>query len=205
MKNRIRIILLAAAVLLAGSQRANAQLVTFDEQNFLQALISYLQDSDNMAQNANQFAQNMGLIEEQLDNLKKWNERYQKVSSYLAKGQQAVYTVNNYEYTIRLFKDYVNELKAMDKPSYYDVRRASNQAWYFLILSSREVKKVRQALSSDSEMSEAERLKVLEESNRKMSAINVAMTKEVQEQISLAHDVSSLNAISTSLNNSLKR
>ena len=197
-------ILFVAVIAMASSLKANAQMITFDEQNFLQAIISYIQDGDNMVQNANQFAQNLGLIEEQLDNLKKWNERYQKVSSYLSKGQQALYTVNNYEYTVRLFKEYVNRLKVLDKPSYYDVRSAANQAWYFLLLSSKEVKKVRQALDATSELSEAERLKVLEESNRKMSAINVEMTKEVQEQLSLLHDVNTMTAYSRSIEASLK-
>lgn len=186
------------------SHRANAQLITFDEQNFLQSIISYIQDGDNMAQNANQFLQNLGLIEEQLDNMKKWNERYRKVSTYLSKGQQAIYTVNNYEYTIRLFKEYVKRLREMEKPSYYDVRNAANEAWYFLLLSSREVKKVRQALDSSSEMSEAERLKVLEESNRKMSAINVQMTKEVQEELSALRDINMMTACAKSLEEAVK-
>lgn len=186
------------------SHRANAQLITFDEQNFLQSIISYIQDGDNMAQNANQFLQNLGLIEEQLDNMKKWNERYRKVSTYLSKGQQALYTVNNYEYTIRLFKEYVKRLREMEKPSYYDVRNAANEAWYYLLLSSREVKKVRQALDSSSEMSEAERLKVLEESNRKMSAINVQMTKEVQEELSALKDINMMTACAKSLEEAVK-
>ena len=186
------------------SHRANAQLITFDEQNFLQSIISYIQDGDNMAQNANQFLQNLGLIEEQLDNMKKWNERYRKVSTYLSKGQQAIYTVNNYEYTIRLFKEYVKRLREMEKPSYYDVRNAANEAWYYLLLSSREVKKVRQALDSSSEMSEAERLKVLEESNRKMSAINVQMTKEVREELSALKDINMMTACAKSLEEAVK-
>ena len=186
------------------SHRANAQLITFDEQNFLQSIISYIQDGDNMAQNANQFLQNLGLIEDQLDNMKKWNERYRKVSTYLSKGQQAIYTVNNYEYTIRLFKEYVKRLREMEKPSYYDVRNAANEAWYYLLLSSREVKKVRQALDSSSEMSEAERLKVLEESNRKMSAINVQMTKEVQEELSALRDINMMTACAKSLEEAVK-
>ena len=186
------------------SHRANAQLITFDEQNFLQSIISYIQDGDNMAQNANQFLQNLGLIEEQLDNMKKWNERYRKVSTYLSKGQQAIYTVNNYEYTIRLFKEYVKRLREMEKPSYYDVRNAANEAWYYLLLSSKEVKKVRQALDSSSEMSEAERLKVLEESNRKMSAINVQMTKEVQEELSALKDINMMTAYAKSLEEAVK-
>lgn len=204
MKRITSILFLSLAILLAGQHKACAQLVTFDEQNFLQAIISYIQDGDNMVQNASQFAANMGIIEEQLDNLKKWNDRYQKVSSYLAKGQQAVYTVNNYEYTIKLFKEYVNRLKVMDKPSYYDIRSATNQAWYFLILSSREVKKVRQALDASSELSEAERLKILEDSNKKMSAVNVAMTKEVKEQLSVLEDAHTMALYSKSIENSLR-
>lgn len=204
MKRITSILLLSLAIMLAGQHKASAQLVTFDEQNFLQAIISYIQDGDNMVQNASQFAANMGIIEEQLDNLKKWNDRYQKVSSYLAKGQQAVYTVNNYEYTIKLFKEYVNRLKVMDKPSYYDIRSATNQAWYFLILSSREVKKVRQALDASSELTEAERLKILEDSNKKMSAVNVAMTKEVKEQLSVLEDAHTMALYSKSIENSLR-
>ena len=126
------------------------------------------------------------------------------MSTYLSKGQQAIYTVNNYEYTIRLFKEYVKRLREMEKPSYYDVRNAANEAWYYLLLSSREVKKVRQALDSSSEMSEAERLKVLEESNRKMSAINVQMTKEVQEELSALRDINMMTACAKSLEEAVK-
>ena len=46
---RIAAIMTMAILGLMFSHRANAQLITFDEQNFLQSIISYIQDGDNMA------------------------------------------------------------------------------------------------------------------------------------------------------------
>ena len=64
---RKTLILLLAAVLLALPQRASAQFATFDASNLAQAVLSFLQDGDNMVLNTEQFLQNLGVAKEQLE------------------------------------------------------------------------------------------------------------------------------------------
>ena len=84
---RIFTLFVVAGIMLSGAFNAKAQMATIDMTNFYQALLSYLQDGDNMAQDAVQFLENIGVLEEQLDHLKKWNERYNTISDALYKGQ----------------------------------------------------------------------------------------------------------------------
>ena len=60
MRRWIMGVFVAAALLFGGSQRAQAQLATFDFGNLTQAILSFLQDGDNMAMNTSQFLQNLG-------------------------------------------------------------------------------------------------------------------------------------------------
>ena len=57
----------AALGLLASAQRASAQFATFDASNLAQAVLSFLQDGDNMVINTEQFLQNLGVAKEQLE------------------------------------------------------------------------------------------------------------------------------------------
>ena len=43
-------------------QRASAQFATFDASNLAQAILSFLQDGDNMANNTYQFQENIGVM-----------------------------------------------------------------------------------------------------------------------------------------------
>ena len=64
MRRWIMGLVLSVGLLAGGSQRAQAQLATFDFGNLTQAILSFLQDGDNMAMNTSQFLQNLGVMEE---------------------------------------------------------------------------------------------------------------------------------------------
>ena len=49
-----------------SAPRASAQWATFDASNLAQAVLSFLQDGDNMAVNSAQFLENLGVAKEQL-------------------------------------------------------------------------------------------------------------------------------------------
>ncbi len=166
-------------------QKASAQMMTYDATNFLQALLSYLQDGDNMATNTAQFLENLGVLEEQLDNMKKWNERYSKISSGLYKGLSISRIANNYESTYKMFSNYVSGLKQMEGKSisYYQARTAVNQGFQYLLLASREVKKAREYLDVTNSISEEKRREGLEECDRQMSRINASMGSHISESL----------------------
>lgn len=164
---------------------AKAQIMTYDATNFFQALLSYLQDGDQMAENTAQFLQNLGIMEEQLDNLKKWNDRYSKISSGLYKGLAVSRIANNYESTYHMFQNYVSGLKAMEGQSisYYQARTAVNQGFQYLLLASREVKKAREYLDVTNNISEENRRRGLEECDKQLARINSSMNGHVSETL----------------------
>ena len=172
------------AMLFSG-QKASAQTLTYDATNFLQALLSYLQDGDHMAENTAQFLQNLGIMEEQLENMKQWNDRYSKISSALYKGLSVTRIANNYESTYRMFSNYVSGLKEMEGKSvtYYQARTAVNQGFQYLLLASREVKKAREYLDVTNSISEEKRREGLEECDKQLSRINSSMGDHISETL----------------------
>ena len=170
----------AAVMMLSASYGAKAQMATVDMTNFYQALMSYLQDSDNIAENTVRFLENMGILEEQLDNLKQWNERYSKISRALHRGQAVLRIASNYEMTLRMFSRYVTRMKNMgNSVSYYNLRSSVNEGFQFLLLASGEVKKVRELLDSTTDMSEEKRREELENSDARMCRLNVLMNRHI--------------------------
>lgn len=171
--------------MLLTPQKASAQLMTYDATNFLQALLSYLQDGDNMASNTAQFLENLGILEEQLENMKKWNERYSKISAGLYKGLAISRIANNYESTYKMFSNYVSGLKQMEgkSVSYYQARTAVNQGFQYLLLASREVKKAREYLDVTNSISEEKRREGLENCDKQLSKINSSMGAHISETL----------------------
>lgn len=187
------------------SGEAKAQMMTYDATNFFQALLSYLQDGDQMAENTAQFLQNLGIMEEQLDNLKKWNDRYSKISSGLYKGLAVSRIANNYESTYHMFQNYVSGLKAMEGQSisYYQARTAVNQGFQYLLLASREVKKAREYLDVTNNISEEKRREGLEECDRQMSKINSTMNDHVSETLKEIDRARIINASMASIESAI--
>ena len=85
----LKMTIVAAAMLLAAP-RASAQFATFDASNLAQAVLSFLQDGDNMVLNTEQFLQNLGVAEEQLKFLQEMDKRYREVRGDLYKAQSVI-------------------------------------------------------------------------------------------------------------------
>lgn len=174
-------LVLSVGLLAGGSQRAQAQLATFDFGNLTQAILSFLQDGDNMAMNTSQFLQNLGVMEEQLKFLREMNERYREVRSDLYRVQEVIRIAQTYEMTLRMFSHYVERINNLERDdlNYYQVRNLVNQGFQFLLIASREVKRAREYLDSRNEMSEDQRRKGLQECDRQMCKANVAMYNHI--------------------------
>ena len=100
--------------LLFNTNRASAQFATFDASNLAQAVLSFLQDGDNMVINTEQFLQNLGVAKEQLEFLQEMDKRYREVRSDLYKAQSVIRMAQNYEQMARMFTRYVERIKAMN-------------------------------------------------------------------------------------------
>lgn len=176
-------VMVAVSLLFGGSHKAQAQLATFDFGNLTQAILSFLQDGDNIALNTSQFLQNLGVMEEQLEFLREMNERYREVRSDLYRVQEVIRIAQTYEMTLRMFSHYVERINNLkrDDLNYYQVRNLVNQGFQFLLIASREVKRAREYLDSRNEMSEDQRRKGLQECDRQMCRTNVAMYNHIMD------------------------
>lgn len=185
MKRIIFIVTLWSGMLIP-SLKSHAQFATIDFSNLTQAILSFLQDGDNMATTTAQFLQNLGVMQEQLEFLKEMNESYKEVRSDLYKVQEVIRIANNYEMNIRMFSFYIDRLKNIDSEhlQYYQIKSLVNQGFQYLLISSREVKRAREYLSSKSEMSEDQRRRGLEDCDRKLCKANVAMYNHIDDTFS---------------------
>ena len=176
-------VMVAVSLLFGGSHKAQAQLATFDFGNLTQAILSFLQDGDNIALNTSQFLQNLGVMEEQLEFLREMNERYREVRSDLYRVQEVIRIAQTYEMTLRMFSHYVERINNLERDdlNYYQVRNLVNQGFQFLLIASREVKRAREYLDSRNEMSEDQRRKGLQECDRQMCRTNVAMYNHIMD------------------------
>ena len=164
-------------------QRASAQFATFDASNLAQAILSFLQDGDNMANNTYQFLENIGVMKEQLEFLKEMNERYSEVRESVYKAQSVIRLARCYETTALMFSRYVERLEELDADQlkYYQVRSLVNEGFQYLLMASREVKRAREYLSSKSNVSEEERRAALKECERQVCKTNAAMYEHIIE------------------------
>ena len=174
---RKTLILLLVAVLLTLPQRASAQIATFDATNLAQAILSFLQDGDNMAVNTEQFLQNLGVAEEQLRFLQEADKRFKEVRRDLYEAQSVIRMARNYEMIARMFTRYVQNLKRLNgqQISYAQGRSLVNQGFQYLLYASREVKRAREYLGNKAQVSEEERLKGLSECDREVGKATAAM------------------------------
>lgn len=180
---RKTLILLLAAVLLALPQRAEAQFATFDASNLAQAVLSFLQDGDNMVLNTEQFLQNLGVAEEQLRFLQEADKRYKEVRGDLYKAQSVVRIAKNYEMIARMFTRYVGTLKKLggEQITYARGRSLMNQGFQYLLYASREVKRAREYLDKQTQVSEEERLKGLLDCDRQVAKASSAMYRHIRD------------------------
>ncbi len=178
-----RMAILAVAFLFGSQQRASAQWATFDASNLAQAVLSFLQDGDNMVINTEQFLQNLGVAKEQLEFLQEMDKRYKEVRSDLYKAQSVIQMAKNYEQMTSMFIKYVDRIKDMNgkQLTYAQGRSLVNEGFQYLLYASREVKRAREYLDNKSQVSEEERMAQLSECNRQISRANAAMYTHIKD------------------------
>ncbi len=191
---RITVILTSVFLLVFLPQKASAQWATFDASNLAQAVLSFLQDGDNMVLNTEQFLENLGVAKEQLEFLQEMDKRYKEVRSDIYKAQDVIRIANNYEQMARMFTRYVERLRKVDSNTmnYYQTRSLVNEGFQYLLFASREVKRAREFLDKKSQISEEERLKGLHECSKEVSRANAAMYSHIKgsyETIDAAEEI----------------
>ena len=164
-------LILCTVCLAAFSPKASAQWATFDASNLAQAVLSFLQDGDNMVLNT-----------EQLEFLQEADKRYKEVRGDIYKAQSVIRIAQNYEMTARMFTRYVENIKKLNgkEITYYQGRSLVNQGFQYLLYASREVKRAREFLDKKSQVSEEERLKGLAECDRQVSRASAAMYEHIK-------------------------
>ena len=179
----LRMTILTVVFMFGAQHRASAQFATFDASNLAQAVLSFLQDGDNMVINTEQFLQNLGVAKEQLEFLQEMDKRYKEVRSDLYKAQSVIRMAQNYEQMARMFTRYVERVKAMNgnQINYYQGRSMVNEGFQYLLYASREVKRAREYLDSKSQVSEEERIAQLAECDRRLSRANAAMYNHIKD------------------------
>ena len=189
-----RMTILAVAILIAAAPRASAQWATFDATNLAQAVLSFLQDGDNMVLDTEQFLENLGVAKEQLEFLQEMDKRYKEIRGDIYKAQSVIRMAKNYEQMARMFTGYVNRMKDLKgkQLNYYQARSMVNEGFQYLLYASREVKRAREYLDSKSQISEEERLKGLNDCDRRISRANAAMYNHIQENY---EDLDTVNAL----------
>ena len=189
-----RMTILAVAILIAAAPKASAQWATFDATNLAQAVLSFLQDGDNMVLDTEQFLENLGVAKEQLEFLQEMDKRYKEIRGDIYKAQSVIRMAKNYEQMARMFTGYVNRMKDLKgkQLNYYQARSMVNEGFQYLLYASREVKRAREYLDSKSQISEEERLKGLNDCDRRISRANAAMYNHIQENY---EDLDTVNAL----------
>lgn len=172
------------AILAGFSVKASAQFATFDASNLAQSILSFVQDGDNMVMNTEQFLENLGMMEEQLKFLKEADKRFREVRADIWKTQEVIRLAQNYEMTYKMFSNYLNRMKALENEEiqYYQVRSAVNEGFQYLLYASREVKRARDYLDKNTQMSEEERIKGLQECDKSVSKANAAMYRHILDK-----------------------
>ena len=183
MKRLIYALGLCVVLFLGARQRAAAQFPTFDASNLAQAILSFMQDGDNMILNTEQFLQNLGVAKEQLEFLQAMDKRYKEVRSDLYKAQSVIRMAQNYEQMARMFTKYVERIRQLNgqQLTYAQGRSLVNEGFQYLIYASREVKRAREYLDSRSQVSEEERMAQLAECDRRLSRANAAMYNHIKD------------------------
>ena len=193
-------------MLVAWAPKASAQWATFDASNLAQAVLSFLQDGDNMVLNTEQFLTNLGVAKEQLEFLQEMDKRYREVRGDLYKAQSVIRIANNYEMMARMMTRYAERLRKVDPSamSYYQTRSLMNEGFQYLLYASREVKRAREFLDRKSQVSEEERLKGLNDCSRQISKANAAMYTHIKGSYEVIDAAEAISGTMDSLEESFK-
>ena len=193
-------------MLVAWVPKASAQWATFDASNLAQAVLSFLQDGDNMVLNTEQFLTNLGVAKEQLEFLQEMDKRYREVRGDLYKAQSVIRIANNYEMMARMMTRYAERLRKVDPSamSYYQTRSLMNEGFQYLLYASREVKRAREFLDRKSQVSEEERLKGLNDCSRQISKANADMYAHIKGSYEVIDAAEAISDTMDSLEESFK-
>ena len=147
-----------------------------------------------MVLDTEQFLENLGVAKEQLEFLQEMDKRYKEVRGDIYKAQSVIRMAKNYEQMARMFTGYVNRMKDLKGKQLndYQARSMVNEGFQYLLYASREVKRAREYLDSKSQISEEERLKGLNDCDRRISRANAAMYNHIQENY---EDLDTVNAL----------
>ena len=177
-----------------------AQMLTYDAQNFVQALLGYLRDGETSAENAALFLEDIGLSAEMLSNIREWNDRYREISQIVSNGKAVMDIVSSYEQTYSDFSYFVSRFKELDM-DYYEIQSYVNEAWYYLLLLSGEIRRCREYFKTEISMTDGERLERIEDSERRIKLIQSALSAYVADTFGLIDSVNAAENNITELQN----
>ena len=113
-------IVIALLLISGASSVCRAQMLTYDAQNFVQALLGYLRDGETSAENAALFLEDIGISTEMLSSIREWNDRYREISQAVATAKAVLDIAASYEQTYADFAYFVSGFKELDM-DYYEV------------------------------------------------------------------------------------
>lgn len=177
-----------------------AQMLTYDAQNFVQALLGYLRDGETSAENAALFLEDIGLSAEMLSNIREWNDRYREISQIVSNGKAVMDIVSSYEQTYSDFSYFVSRFKELDM-DYYEIQSYVNEAWYYLLLLSGEIRRCREYFKTEISMTDGERLERIEDSERRIKLIQSALSAYMADTFGLIDSVNAAENNITELQN----
>lgn len=161
-----------------------AQMLTYDAQNFVQALLGYLRDGETSAENAALFLEDIGISTEVLSNIQEWNDRYREISQVVSNGKAVLDIVSSYEQTYSDFAYFVSGFRDLDM-DYYEIQSYVNEAWYYMLLVSGEIRRCREYFKTEMSMTDGERLERIESSERRMKLIQSALSAYMADTFGL--------------------
>ena len=177
----------ALFLLVFPSHTMRAQLATLDATNLAQAILSFIQDGDNMAMSSQQYLSGMEVLKEQSMLLRQSEERYRKVSPTLYYTRDISRIATRYESMARMMTSYAEALKRglseggslSGTELEYLIRRGS------VILSSavEEVSRAKEYLSPSASLSEAERREGLRESMLRVDELHSRLRSEISSSL----------------------
>ena len=177
-------IVIALLLISGASSVCRAQMLTYDAQNFVQALLGYLRDGETSAENAALFLEDIGISTEVLSNIQEWNDRYREISQVVSNGKAVLDIVSSYEQTYSDFAYFVSGFRELDM-DYYEIQSYVNEAWYYLLLVSGEIRRCREYFKTEMSMTDGERLERIESSERRMKLIQSALSAYMADTFGL--------------------
>lgn len=177
-------IVIALLLISGASSVCRAQMLTYDAQNFVQALLGYLRDGETSAENAALFLEDIGISTEMLSNIREWNDRYREISQAVATAKAVLDIAASYEQTYAYFAYFVSGFKELDM-DYYEVQSYVNEAWYYLLLVSGEIRRCREYFKPGMSMTDWERLDRVERTERRMKLIQSALSAYIADTFGL--------------------